>query len=52
MDIFVDFGWAPPMLFWKLMKKILLLLGPPSEIGSLWEQSKHVLNPMQTEVGP
>ena len=51
MDFFVDFGCALQMTFWKLMKKCCLYLEPLSETGSLWEQGKHKLNPMQTEVG-
>ena len=29
MDFFVDFGIALQFIFWKLMKKLLLVLGPP-----------------------
>ena len=52
MDLFIDFGCALQMVFWKLMKKMLFVLGPLTETGGVWEQSEHKLNPMQTEVGP
>ena len=45
MGFFVDFGCALQFIFWKLMKKLLLVLGPPF-------RDRKSLETKQTQVKP